>query len=450
MDPIDESGGTGPDSGQATMIQIGPLLEWLDGIQLAEMPEVEEKARLLLVDTLACAVSGLGKPEPGALAAELARIAPGPVRLPGTKRGLAPSEAAFVLALAGCWDEACEGLARAHGRPGLHAVASAGALGSALGSTLGEVLHAITFGYEIGGRFGEALRVRPGMHVDGGWGSLASTAAACRLLDADIGTTQDALAMAACQMPCSLYLPVAEGCTARNTYAAHAAAMGIIYAKSAIAGISAPAGAFDDANALNFSAKRTGAPALDATEAFYILEGYLKPYAAVRHVHYGVACAELWRRDNPGADPGKIDAIELQTYGEAATYCGNTRPRTPIQAQFSLTYGLAYALRTGKLTPDAYLPEALENKEQQDLERRIKVTVNPDIPDRGAVLQVRAGGHSRTYRVESITGDIDRPISAGQVIAKAREYMTPVIGAQRSRQVIDSILNGSLEMRFTL
>lgn len=449
MDPINENGWTDPDTGQALTIRVGPLLEWLDGIQLAETPQVEKKARLLLVDTLACAVSGLGKPEPAALAGELARIAPGQARLPGTQQGLAPSEAAFVLALAACWDEACEGLARAHGRPGLHAVASAAALGSALKSTIGEVLEAVVRGYEVGGRFGEALRVRPGMHVDGGWGSLASTAAASRLLNANVETTQHALAMAACQMPCSLYLPVAEGCTARNTYAAHAAAMGIIYAKSAVAGITAPAGAFDAANVLNFSAEETGALALDASQDFYILEGYLKPYAAVRHVHYGVACAELWRRDNPGVDPGEIDAIELETYEEASTYCGNTRPRTPIQAQFSLTYGLAYALRTGKLTPEAYLPESLEDEKQQELERKITLTVNPDIPDRGAVLHVRAGDGLQNYRVESITGDIDRPMSTGQVIAKAREYMTPVIGAQRSRQIIDAALNGSLKARFT-
>ena len=450
MNSNNGSGGAALDSGQALMMQVGPLLEWLGGIELAETPQVEEKARLLLVDTLACAVSGLGKTEPAALAAELARIAPGPVLLPGTKKGLAPSEAAFVLALAACWDEACEGLARAHGRPGLHAVASAAALGSALQSTLGEVLQAVVFGYEIGGRFGEALRVRPGMHVDGGWGSLAGAAAASRLLDANIETSQHALAMAACQMPCSLYLPVAEGCTARNTYSAHAAAMGIFYAKSAIAGITAPPGAFDAAGALNFDAEKTDVSSLEATEDFYILEGYLKPYAAVRHVHYGVACAELWRRDNPGADPGEIDAIELETYQEAVTYCGNRRPRTAIQAQFSLTYGLAYALRTGNLTPDAYLPEALEDEEQKALERKIKVTVSPDIRNRGAALHVRSGAHSQTYRVESVTGDVDRPMSTGQVVTKAREYMTPVVGAEKSRRIIDAILNGTLDSRFTL
>ena len=57
---------------------------------------------------------------------------------------------------------------------------------------------------------------------------------------------------------------------------------------------------------------------------------------------------------------------------------------------------------------------------------------------------MRSGENSRSYRVESVKGDIDRPMSTGQVITKAREYMTPVIGAEKSGQTIDTILNGSL------
>ena len=432
------------------MFRIEPLLQRLAELDISSLPKVEEKARLLLLDTLACAVAGLGKAEPAALARQLAQIAPGPVRLPGTQDGLAATEAAYVLALAACWDEACEGLARAHGRPGLHAVATAAALGSALKATIGDVLRAIVSGYEIGGRFGEALRIRPGMHVDGGWGSLASTTAASHLLNANVETTKSALAMAACQMPCNLYLPIAEGCSARNTYAAHAASMGIFYAKSAKAGISSPQGAFDAANALNFRGKQLKPSPFDATREFYILQGYLKPYAAVRHVHYGVAGAIRWRKENPGVDPSAIDAVELETYEEAETYCGNRRPQTPIQAQFSLTYGLAHALRTGTLNPDAYLPEALRNDEQQDLERKIRVTANPRIRGRGATLHVGTGKKSQSYKVDSVAGDIHNPMSTAQVIAKARRYMTPVIGTEMSQQTIDAILTGNLENRFTL
>ena len=432
------------------MFRVEPLLQRLAELDIAGLPKVEQKARLLLLDTLACAVAGLGKAEPRALAKQLARIAPGPVRLPGTHEGLAPAEAAYVLALAACWDEACEGLARAHGRPGLHAVATAAALGNALKATIEDVLHAIVSGYEIGGRFGEALRIRPGMHVDGGWGSLASTAAAAHTLNADVETTGNALAMAACQMPCSLYLPIAEGCSARNTYAAHAASMGIFYAQSAMAGMTAPEGAVDAANALNFRGEKLHPSPSDATDEFYILEGYLKPHAAVRHVHYGVACAMLWRKENPHADPGAIEALELETYEEAVRYCGNRLPQAPVQAQFSLTYGLAHALRTGTLNPDAYLPEALGNAGQQSLERKITVTVNPRIRDRGAILRVRTGDRVQSYEVDSVEGDLENPVSARQVIAKAGQYMTPVIGPERTRRAIDSIMGASLESRFTL
>nr|HMS80387.1 MmgE/PrpD family protein [Burkholderiaceae bacterium] len=59
-------------------------------------------------------MAGLGAPEVDALAR---RMAPGAFRWPGAPVALAPGDAAFVAAVAACWHEACEGLARAHGRP---------------------------------------------------------------------------------------------------------------------------------------------------------------------------------------------------------------------------------------------------------------------------------------------------------------------------------------------
>ena len=74
-----------------------------------------------------------------------------------------------------CWDEACEGLARAHGRPGLHAIPPALALGIANRETLREVLTGAVRGYEMAARLGERMRIQPGMHVDGTWGTFGAT-----------------------------------------------------------------------------------------------------------------------------------------------------------------------------------------------------------------------------------------------------------------------------------
>ncbi|CAN0440759.1 unnamed protein product [Laminaria digitata] len=63
------------------------------------------------------------------VAAYAARLASGSdVTCPGFPDGLTPSHFGQAMTIAACWDEACEGLALAHGRPGLHAVPAAVAL----------------------------------------------------------------------------------------------------------------------------------------------------------------------------------------------------------------------------------------------------------------------------------------------------------------------------------
>jgi 2-methylcitrate dehydratase PrpD len=95
--------------------------------------------------------------------------------LPTQVHGLSAANAAMALALAACWDEACEGHAGAHGRPGVAALAALIPLSSKL--TYKEFLKSFVVGYEIGARMGASLRINKGMHVDGNWPVLGAAAA---------------------------------------------------------------------------------------------------------------------------------------------------------------------------------------------------------------------------------------------------------------------------------
>ena len=103
--------------------------------------------RRLTLDTVACAIAGLQTQEVSSF--ECARVvsSPGNVVFPGGTRALNASAAASVGAMAACWFEFCEGHELAHGRPGLHVVPLALALGAVLDKTYGEVLRATLLGY---------------------------------------------------------------------------------------------------------------------------------------------------------------------------------------------------------------------------------------------------------------------------------------------------------------
>ena len=115
---------------------------------------LEAHLRRLTLDTVACAIAGLQTREVSSFEHARAVSSPGNVVFPGGKRALNASAAASVGAMAACWFEFCEGHELAQGRPGLHVVPLALALGAALDKTYGEVLRATLIGYEIGARAG--------------------------------------------------------------------------------------------------------------------------------------------------------------------------------------------------------------------------------------------------------------------------------------------------------
>jgi 2-methylcitrate dehydratase PrpD len=171
--------------------------------------------------------------------------------------------------------------------------------------------------------------------------------------------------IAASQIPFSLYLPVEQGADGRNTFLGHAAWLGAFAARAALAGFDAPRGAIERFSEL---ALGRALPPL-TTDGYLILEGYLKRFAAVRHVHYG---AEAALRLRPRV-AGRVSRVRLSVYQEAMTYCGNRAPRTPIQAQFSLSFGIAAGLRFGRLDADVYQGEVFDDPELRRLEALVEL-----------------------------------------------------------------------------
>ena len=424
------------------------VLTWLfdspeaDGLNLPA--DVEQAARLLFLDSLGCAIGGAAKPELQALNRALSTLESGSIQVPGMEEPLTAPAAAYWSAMAATWDEACEGLARAHGRPGLHAFPVAMALALAGNRSLGTTLQALVRGYELGGRLGQRLRIRPGMHVDGTWGTFGAVAAAGSVLDHDSSTVMAAVEAAACQTPVSLYLPVAQGATVRNTYVAEAARRAISLSQSVAAGVTAPSGALDEFEKL----------ALDGSDAavappgeWFITQGYLKPYAAVRHVHYGAEAALRWKSyQRPTAT---IKAIALDVYPEAITYCGNRSPQTSIEAQFSLTYGVAHMLVTGDLGPDAYTADALNDPEVRRLEQLIEVSgvPGPSAAHRYASLRIESGHRDGEDKIviDQVAGDADRPMAREQVENKFLTYTSWLGNRWPAETVAGAILDGPLD-----
>tara|TARA_R110002096_G_scaffold78578_1_gene184907 strand:- start:1331 stop:2671 length:1341 start_codon:yes stop_codon:yes gene_type:complete len=429
--------GSAGESYEERLLAIG---DWVCATPLEG--DADHAARRLLLDTLACAIAGMRKVDLRYLGGDASAKSGAAHVILGAPSGLGPAEAAYVVALAACADEACEGLAFAHGRPGLHAVAAAVGAALRVDASLGQMLAAIAAGFEFGGRMGGLFRAKPGVHVDGTWGLVAATVAARRLYgQADGAALAAAAAAALCQMPASLYLPVSQGADVRNSYSAHAASAGVLLAASLATGMTTPAGAVDAAGGYAFN--RDDAAWVGPGRRL-LLEGYLKPYPSVRHTHYGVEAARSWRRQHPDTPIADVSAA-LEIYPEAVTYCGNRAPVSPIMAQFSLSYTLAAALAHGDLTPAAYEPDVLHDPDITALERRVRTEPVEALGrdgQRAARLTVESGGAPWSQQIDRVPGDAAQPLTDAEVIAKARLYCRGRLDDARADRLIREVMQG--------
>ena len=422
---------------QAEQPTFKEVVEWLSAC-ISLPTDVEAKARLLLLDTFGCLVSGLRHEQVKAYAQALSAVFPGETAWPGSPHKLGPAGLAALGAAAACWDEACEGNSAAHGRPGLPVVPTVLALASQSDAALDEVLLALVTGYEIGVRAGELWRIPNGWHVDGSWHSLGVAAATARLFSGP-DTIQAAIEISACQIPASLYLPITQGSVARNTYPSHAVLLGILSANAAKAGFQAPVGALTEARHRVLRADKDGQFA--SSGVWTILDGYLKPYAGVRHTHYAVEAALRVRRHSEFSHD-KIKSIKLRTYSEAVQYCGNRAPETIIQAQFSLSYAVAAALVFGDLGLDAY--DDIGRDDVRRIEQLIEIEVEPQRSTRGAFLSVNVGALKLTAAVDAVLGDASLPLTEEHVVKKFIHYAEPAVGKSAAQAVARFIVHGHL------
>ena len=235
-------------------------------------------------------------------------------------------------------------------------------------------------------------------------------------------------------------MPITVGSIVRNTYVSHAVLLGMLSAAAAEAGFDMPRGALEEGRhrVLRATERAHVAPVGEWT----IRDGYLKPFAGVRHTHYGVEAALRIRR-HPDFSPDKVRLITLATYEEATRYCGNRAPRSAIGAQFSLSYAVAAALVLGDLGPEAYANVGSDTVIAR-LEQLVVIDVDPSRVGRGAKLTIDIGAGVLSEDVDSVAGDPGRAMSEQEIVNKFSRYAGPTLGPRHVAALTAFILQGDL------
>lgn len=351
----------------------------------------------------------------------------------GFAKQASPEAAAFANgALAHALDyEDAHDLALLH--PNAPAIPAALAIAEAYGPNTGrELITAIAVGCEVAVRLSLALRVSLSEY---GWypppiiASFGATAAAAKLLRLDARGVRDAFSILLCQANCSgeiIHSPDSVLRAVRDAFPARSAVTSALLAKRGVRGFELPfegrAGFFATFARGNFDAPRITDGLGDGQWA--IADISFKPWPCCRGTHAAIEAALTLRRAH-AIDPAHIEQIRvrggqlLQMLDEP--HDTKRRPRTAIDAKFSLPFTVATALMRGNVELQDFCPAALGDSRVLELAAKVELDSTHALSKQsmGTLLEIRLrDGATREIYVDSPRGSPANPLTRAELIGK--------------------------------
>jgi 2-methylcitrate dehydratase PrpD len=184
-------------------------------------------------------------------------------------------------------------------------------------------------------------------------------------------------------------------------------------------------------------------------ETWELLQVAVKPYPACHFVHACVDAAVALVREQK-LDPGDIERVQALVPAEVVkTVCepaaNKRRPANSYDAQFSIPYTVAAALRRARFTLDELEDEALADPAILALADRVNYEIDPasTFPRHytGEVIVTTRGGRTFRHREAVNRGNGERPLSEAAIIEKFHANAARAVSRDRSLQVQTLLLS---------
>jgi 2-methylcitrate dehydratase PrpD len=341
-------------------------------------PEAVHWAKIAFTDLIGSALVGVDEPGPGIVERVLdAGRAPGPSLLWGTNRRVSPLDAAVIngtLAHALDYDDCGDSIA---GHPSVPLIPSVLALAESLGSSGHDVLLAYVTGFETQARIGRGAvmtQFEKGWHPTATFGVFGSAAANARLLKLNVEQTAVALSLAASM---AAGIKANFGTMTKPLHAGQCSRHGLYAALLAKEGFTANAEAIEHKQ--GYLELFNGKGGYDADK---ILQDWAKPldvlkpgiglkqYPSCGSTHSAID-AMLSLRAQHGLTPDQVASIESVTHARALAHTSRPRPKSGLDAKFSVQYCVSRALLDGEVTLKHFRDETVSEPAVQKILERV-------------------------------------------------------------------------------
>lgn len=376
------------------------LAEFASGLNFPELPpDVVERAKLCIADTVAVVIAGVRVPWAAPLQALARADGEGPCTLITPLDGGAgemgftrarPAIAALVHGTAAHaleHDSLRQPSAGVH--PGATLVPAVLALAEASGASGREAIAAFVAGNEVMSRLGAATRHSTeslGFHAPGVTGPIGAAVAAARLARLDAAAMGDAIGIA-CSLGGGLlaFGDSRRGAEVKRLHFGRAAEAGLLAASLARAGHAGPDTALAGARGFLAAYAREPAPELldsGLGVAWETLRIAFKKYPCHISAHMPLE-ALLGLRDAGGFEAGDIVRIRVLGNEKMATRHDIRAPADIPQAQYSVPFAMALALHRDARDPAAWEAGALRDPAIAATLPRIELLERRDEPAAG-------------------------------------------------------------------
>lgn len=414
------------------------------------------KAKLCLMDTLACMVGG-GEIETGRILLSYHEkyTNPGICTVIGSKTTGSATHAAFINAsLCNALDLDDTYLGHVGGHLGSTVIPAALSVAEMIAASGKDLLQSVLLGYEISRRICASIEPyvsREYIFGFGTWQCLGAVITAGKLLGLGSQEIANSIGIAGCNAPVpsvvkTVFNPLGPNMV-KNNYGV-AAEVGVKAALLATEGFTGPVNLFEGESGFW---RMCGASNCDleriteglGEEKYKILNVRLKAYPVCGLLQSAVeASISIMKTHNLLAED--IKKIAIKTCPLACKWpFNNSEPKTAIQAQFSLPYSVSVAISGVAPGPNWFSEEMLHH--QAILMRAKKVELLPDrkiansVISNPATVKIETNTRSFSKTVKIPKGHPYNPFSAKDVENKFAELSTPALDKEKVASAIESI-----------
>ncbi|KFZ03375.1 hypothetical protein V502_11001 [Pseudogymnoascus sp. VKM F-4520 (FW-2644)] len=440
----------------------GKLCTWIHGLTLADIPpEVQTRAKYLLLDGIACGLVGAHLPWSETAANAIFKMeSAGSATIIGWEKKISPLSAALLNStfIQGFELDDWHSEAPLHSNsiilPALLAAAehlkSVGGSSSPINGSL--FLLAYITGLEVGPRVGNALygshMLTRGWHSGAVFGPSASATAVCKMLNLPANTIEDAVGIA-CTQACGLMSAQYESEVKRmqHGFAARNGLFAAILAKGGYVGIKKVYERTYGGFLAAFSQGSGKNPLYLENE---ITEGLgakwqttrvrVKPYAAMAGTHCTIDCIRKLQAEYPAQmkELAIITSIKYEM-AEAAFHHGGwvaKRPLTATGAQMSNSYVAATQIVDGQVLPAQFRHDQLERDDVWELVEKTTCVHSEEFSNKWVQRATIEFKNKPTLVaiVEAPRG-VDQAMTNEEILEKWRELVKSVIGDERREEI---------------